>query len=86
MNLSAGACMTVTLTDTLLLLSCITVTLLYYSYVTVTCCITVTLLLHYSYSPVGAQELPAEELRDEVVDFMLGAKPDQRCVPCVTGM
>jgi len=26
------------------------------------------------------EELPAEELRDEVVDFMLGAKPDQRCV------
>jgi len=26
------------------------------------------------------EELPAEELREEVVDFMLGAKPDQRCV------
>jgi len=26
------------------------------------------------------QELPAEQLREEVVHFMLGAKPDQRCV------
>lgn len=26
------------------------------------------------------EELPADELREEVVDFMLGAKPDQRCV------
>ena len=27
-----------------------------------------------------AEELPADELREEVVDFMLGAKPEQRCV------
>ena len=32
------------------------------------------------------EELPAEELREEVVDFMLGAKPDQRCVRVKAGV